>query len=279
MRRQLLRWLPWYSRFTAGETLECVQLEVASLKIRGLFPIIDNALEHDDSQVERIRSETEASIRILPGECIAVKLTSLGMDDMQPIYRICDLAEEHGNTLLIDAEQIGVQDKIEDITDMLMLKYNKNRPIVHKTYQMYRIDRLKILEDDIMRTETRDIYHGFKIVRGAYLNEEVKLGNQKYLCPDIYATHKNYDNAVDAVSESTHSHGIVATHNNHSCERLVKNDRIAVAQLKGMADQLSADMHLAGFKVFKYIPWGPFTECVPYLTRRLYENYEMLKHL
>lgn len=279
MRRRFLRALPWYSRFTAGETLDCVQREVAALKSNGWFPIIDNALEHDDRQVERMRAETEASIRMLPGECIAVKLTSLGMDDLTPMHRICDLADEHGNTLLIDAEQVAVQDAIDAITDQLMRKYNKHRPVVHKTYQMYRVDRLKILEDDILRTERQGIYHGFKLVRGAYLQEELKLGHQKHLCADIEATHQHYDAAVDVVCSSTHSHGIVATHNRRSCERLVKNDRVAVAQLKGMADALSTDMYWKGFKVYKYMPWGPFTECIPYLTRRLYENYEILRHL
>ena len=34
-----------------------------------------------------------------------------------------------------------------------------------------------------------------------------------------------------------------------------------------------------GNKVHVYIPYGPYHKMIPYLTRRLYENMDMLTHL
>lgn len=279
MRKRIVKALPFYSRFIGGETIECVQEEVKKLKQNGFFPIIDNALEHDETQITRMQKETEQSIIALPGDYIAIKLTCLGMDDLSPIYRICDIAKQHNTPLLIDAEQIALQDTIDSITDKLILKYNKEYPLIHKTYQMYRCDRLSLIKQDIENFMHRDVIHGFKIVRGAYLSEEINLGNQKYLCKNIDETHKNYNAGVDLLLSSINSYGIIATHNRDSCERLTDNGRIKVAQLKGMGDSLSYELKDKSFTVLKYMPWGPFMECVPYLTRRLYENYDILKHL
>ena len=34
-----------------------------------------------------------------------------------------------------------------------------------------------------------------------------------------------------------------------------------------------------GDKVYVYIPYGPYTQMIPYLTRRMYENMDMLKYM
>ena len=34
-----------------------------------------------------------------------------------------------------------------------------------------------------------------------------------------------------------------------------------------------------GEKVNVYIPYGPYTQMIPYLTRRMYENMDMLKYM
>ena len=48
---------------------------------------------------------------------------------------------------------------------------------------------------------------------------------------------------------------------------------------KGVSkDKLSEEMTYT-HKVFKYVPYGNLYESVPYLTRRLYENVSILKHI
>ena len=75
---------------------------------------------------------------------------------------------------------------------------------------------------------------------------------------------------------------VVGTHNEQSTllmarlmqERgLPNNDaRICFSQLLGMSDNISFNMSAAGYRVAKYVPYGPVSEVLPYLIRRANEN-------
>ena len=79
---------------------------------------------------------------------------------------------------------------------------------------------------------------------------------------------------------------MLATHNQHSIElaaaRLladgsaVPRERIYFAQLLGMADHLTFTLAANGFKSYKYVPYGPVEEVLPYLIRRAQENSDAL---
>merc|ERR1712032_458952 len=55
-----------------------------------------------------------------------------------------------------------------------------------------------------------------------------------------------------------------------------KKSGVLFGQLLGMAEAASFSLAKQGYKVFKYMPYGPLDEVVPYLLRRTQENSTLL---
>ncbi|KAK6128768.1 hypothetical protein DH2020_037474 [Rehmannia glutinosa] len=134
---------------------------------------------------------------------------------------------------------------------------------------------------------------GFKLVRGAYMSSEkrfaLSLGVNSPIHDSIEDTHACYDDcAAFMLEEIAKGSGsvVLATHNLESGKFAAakavdlgikkENQNLQFAQLYGMAEALSFGLRNAGFKVSKYLPFGPVEQVMPYLLRRAEENKGLL---
>ena len=203
------------------------------------------------------------------------------------IERICVAAHTAMIPVFIDAEESWIQAIIDTWALEMMLKYNLEKAIVYNTLQMYRHDRLEFLISCSENAKKHGIKYGIKLVRGAYMEKEraraQKLGYPSPIYPDKNASDVAYNTALKFILEHEMLFALCAgTHNEESSLLLTQelerkqisrdNDKFYFAQLLGMSDHISFNLSNAGFKVAKYVPFGPVKEVMPYLLRRADEN-------
>ncbi len=200
---------------------------------------------------------------------------------------VCQKAFENNVPLLIDGEESWMQDAADDLALTMMKKYNKQKPIVFNTLQLYRWDRLDYLKKIHQEATAEGFYIGMKLVRGAYMEKENKraeeMGYPTPICASKQASDDNYDATVAYMIDNIDRMAIFAgTHNELSSYKLMElmknrgiapNDqRIWFGQLYGMSDNISFNLAANGYNVAKYLPFGPVRDVMPYLIRRAEEN-------
>ena len=298
--------LPFYraisKRYIAGETIENVIKQQIDLTQKYPNPknigmVIDYVDEGRNPKKYFKECITAAkTLYILPG-MIAIKCSGLGLginnqSVLTPITEIMDklecitsIAFENGNHIIIDAEQVRINDDINYLTDELVSRYYNQQifPSIYRTFQMYRNDSYQDLQDYVNKFP----YGGIKLVRGAYLEEDKDTGK---LFTNKQETDDNYNNAIRYLAdynsfinpEVINNNILIASHNQQSCRLAAhqnfKEDKFQFAQLLGMSDKLTQELNKKHM-TYKYIPYGPLDEAIPYLTRRLQENAHMIKHM
>lgn len=232
------------------------------------LPIIDYVGENNNSFEQNYKMVSEFN-----NEIIAIKLS--GLKSKLDLYTIVDKAIENNNKILIDAENYKLQNEINYETQKLVEIYNTDDIHIYKTFQMYYKDSFEYLKNYM------NLYPntGVKLVRGAYYNED-KSTNKLNI--NKYYTDLNYDNAIAFLLDGQKGQSIIATHNNLSASLALElsptKDFFKFAQLLGMNDNLSKELKEKKAQVYKYVPYGPYNESIPYLVRRLYENLDSIKY-
>ena len=188
---------------------------------------------------------------------------------------------------MIDAEESWMQDAVDNLVEEMMVKYNKSKPIVFNTLQMYRWDRLDYLKKLHEKAKAEGIFIGMKLVRGAYMEKEneraIEKGYPTPICASKEATDENYDAAVKymvdhldmmSIFEGTHNEASTYFLMNLMEEKGIKSteNKIWFGQLYGMSDNISYNLADSGYNVAKYLPFGPVKDVMPYLIRRAEEN-------
>lgn len=199
----------------------------------------------------------------------------------------CKLAHEKNVTLMIDAEETWIQTAVDDIVNSMMEKYNREKPVVWNTVQMYRTGRIEYLEEDLKNAKEKNYFLGYKFVRGAYMEKERERAQEKNypdpIQPNKQASDDNFNAAIDFVMENLDKvSAFFGTHNEKSTElvmqkmkeRNLPNDyeKIHFGQLYGMSDNITYFLGENKYNAAKYLPYGTVKDVVPYLTRRAQEN-------
>ncbi len=201
--------------------------------------------------------------------------------------KLCDKAFEFGVSIFVDAEESWIQDPLDKLVMEFMAVYNREKPILYNTYQLYRHDRLQYLKDCIEMSSSGNYILGAKIVRGAYMEKERKRAEEmNYQSPiqtSKESTDRDYNKAVEILLGDTEKISMVnACHNAYSNEYQVDlmqrrnipidHPHVNFCQLLGMSDNITFNLAHLGFNVAKYVPYGPVKDVIPYLIRRAQEN-------
>lgn len=310
-----------FNQFVGGETLEESARVTKMLGAYGVQVILDYGVEAKEGEesFDAVTDQFIAAIEFAATQdnipFVSVKLTGLssmhllerlneaprlrsGVHDSESddaawsrlrerMYAICDVAEEHGVGILIDAEETWIQDPIDRLAIELMGVYNKEKVVVYNTYQLYRSDRLRFLQLSHKIAQEGNFILGAKLVRGAYMEKEraraIQMGYPSPIQVDKAATDKDFDAAVAYCLENIGQIALIlASHNESStmqCAQSMQHKALAndhpmihFSQLYGMSDHISFNMAAEGYKVSKYLPFGPLKDVVPYLMRRAQEN-------
>ena len=304
-----------YKQFCGGETIsECNRVvnELGSMNVK---TILDYSVESkdDDDEIENALTETlrtvenAGNIPYIPFavfkptafiKTYALEILS-NKKDINPeaekegqkfksrVERLCSAAFNRGVPVLIDAEDSFYQPFIDEVVLDMMKIFNNEKAIVFNTYQMYRWDRMGVLQDHLSRAKENGFFLGAKFVRGAYMERERararKSGYPDPIHKDKESTDRDYDAALKYSIENIDTISIFnGTHNEESSYYLTelmqqsgirKDDpRIWFSQLYGMSDHISFNLARDGYNVAKYVPYGQIKHVLPYLMRRVKEN-------
>lgn len=238
-------------------------LVVPNIELGKLEPLLKNFTDEDEKQTQRI---------------------------LQRMDVLAKHAVENRVRLMVDAEQTYLQPAISSLTLEMQRIYNKEKPVIFNTYQCYLKEAFDSVSADVELSCREGWHFAAKLVRGAYMYQEreraEELGYEDPINPDYESTNRMYHRCLDFVLDEIALNGnanvMVASHNEdtvkHTLRRMnelglrPRENKVYFGQLLGMCDQISFPLGQAGFPVYKYVPYGPVDEVMPYLTRRAQEN-------
>ncbi|XP_041452062.1 proline dehydrogenase 1, mitochondrial isoform X2 [Drosophila obscura] len=269
-----------------------------------LFPW--SGIVDEDSQLSdtfRVPDPQTGQMRRLISQ-IPPKEEEMFRNMIRRLNTIVKTAAELDVRIMIDAEQTYFQPAISRITLEMMRKYNKDKAIVFNTYQCYLRETFREVGTDLEQAKRQNFYFGAKLVRGAYMDQEraraQALGYPDPVNPTYEATtdmyHKTLSECLRRIKlmkdcgDDARKIGImVASHNEDTVRFAIEQmnqigispeDKvICFGQLLGMCDYITFPLGQAGYSAYKYIPYGPVEEVLPYLSRRAQENKGVLKKI
>jgi proline dehydrogenase len=307
-----------FKQFCGGENIEECEETVKNLGASNIGTILDYSIEgrYEEEDfgrtkeeilrtIQRAKSDDRVPFAVFKVSGIAplgtlekvssgVELTEKGVWKWERIQSrvddICKFAHSIEQQVFIDAEESWIQNAIDMLAAEAMEKYNREKPLIFNTIQLYRRDRLEFLKKSHEIAKEKGYLLAVKLVRGAYMEKEreraEESGYESPIQPDKNATDRDYDSALKYCIENINEISFCAgTHNEESVIALTKllqknglspnHPNVYFSQLYGMSDNLSYNLAKADYNVSKYVPYGPVKDTLPYLIRRAKENTAM----
>ena len=304
-----------YEQFCGGETIEECQKTIEKLGESKIGTILDYSVEgkSEEADFERTKEETIRNLERAKNDddipFAVFKITGIAplgtlekissKSDLKESNKvkwenaqrrtreICEYAHSIGQPVFIDAEESWIQNAIDFLAEEMMKKYNREKPIIFNTIQLYRKDRLQYLKNSHSQAKEKGYILAVKLVRGAYMEKERARAEEMNYASPIHETKAETDQAFDEAIkyclENINEIAFVAgTHNEKSIQLLVQkmeekgishqHPHVFFSQLYGMSDNLSYVLAKNNYHVSKYVPYGPVKDAIPYLIRRANEN-------
>ncbi|XP_008416123.1 proline dehydrogenase 1, mitochondrial [Poecilia reticulata] len=239
-----------------------------NVKLDKLEPLLKNFTIEDENQIKRTLERLDA---------------------------LAKCALENGVCLMVDAEQTYFQPAISKLALDSQRIYNREKPVVFNTYQCYLKEAYKNVTMDVELSRREGWCFAAKLVRGAYMYQERERAKEvRYedpINPNYESTstmyHRCLHYVLDEIALNRKANVMVASHNEDTIKYTLKSmnelgllpaeNKVFFGQLLGMCDQISFPLGQAGFPVYKYVPYGPVSEVMPYLSRRAQENRGFMK--
>lgn len=309
-----------FEHFCAGEKIEDCKEVIKKLGSSNCYSILDYSAEgmSDENSFDKVKDEIISTLRIAEEEKFVsfgvFKFTGLSkfsilekissnqeltleeelswQNSLSRCEEIFEKAAKQEISVFVDAEETWIQLAIDKMTRLMMLKFNKEKPIVFDTIQMYRVDSIEKLIELIDFAKSNKIKAGVKLVRGAYIDKENERAATLKLPSLMHKTKSDTDDSFDKAVEIClinldNISVCVASHNELSNYKaielmqklsLLKDDkRVWFAQLYGMSDHISFNLSYSGLSTAKYLPYGEVSKVLPYLIRRAEENSSIIK--
>uniref|UniRef100_A0A8C3T237 Proline dehydrogenase n=1 Tax=Chelydra serpentina TaxID=8475 RepID=A0A8C3T237_CHESE len=259
--------LDWNSLIDSRTKLSKLLL-IPNMKTGQLEPLLSHFTEEEDLQMKRMLQRMDV---------LATKALELGV------------------RLMVDAEQTYFQPAISRLTLEMQRKFNMEKAVIFNTFQCYLKEAYDNVTVDVELSRREGWHFGAKLVRGAYMEQEqaraAQVGYEDPLNPTYEETSEVYQRCLDYVLEEIkYSRKIsimVASHNEDTVKFTLRRmaelgihpseKKVYFGQLLGMCDQITFPLGQAGYPVYKYVPYGPVNEVLPYLSRRALENRGFMK--
>uniref|UniRef100_A0A672ZLV2 Proline dehydrogenase n=1 Tax=Sphaeramia orbicularis TaxID=375764 RepID=A0A672ZLV2_9TELE len=297
----LVKWRQFFNFLAAQQGISDMTVLEQKLELEQLKVTIDfldwNSLINDTTKISNLLMVPNLKTGQL--EPLLRSFTAEEERQMKRMLQRVDIlarhALENGVRLMVDAEQTYFQPAISRLTLEMQRIFNREKPIIFNTYQCYLKDAYDNVSVDVELSRREGWYFGAKLVRGAYMYQEraraKEIGYEDPINPDYEATNKMYHKCLEYVLEeidhSRKANVMVATHNEDTVKFTLEKmnemglspteNKVYFGQLLGMCDQISFPLGQAGFPVYKYVPYGPVNEVIPYLSRRAQENRGFMK--